>query len=185
MLFGKDSQSTNAQLVKVYQLIFIPKQSCNRSISRVPDQSGVSQAWYIAEIHRSGWKPSIFELTHGFSGESIPIRLFLSGYELTPSMRDVNKKFSVRYYLNLVLVDEEDRRYFKQQVCILWQFIQWYFVTALHPLIFLASRDSILCRSWKTWKVTFEMKSSRPLKVEKYFFVYSHEKAKNSLKAIF
>ena len=31
-------------------------------------------------------------------------------------MRDVNKKFSVRYYLNLVLVDEEERRYFKQQV---------------------------------------------------------------------
>lgn len=51
-----------------------------------------------------------------FTGESIPIRLFLSGYELTPTMRDINKKFSVRYYLNLVLVDEEERRYFKQQV---------------------------------------------------------------------
>jgi len=51
------------------------------------------------------------------SGESIPIRLFLNGYDLTPTMRDINKKFSVRYYLNLVLVDEEDRRYFKQQVC--------------------------------------------------------------------
>ena len=50
------------------------------------------------------------------SGESIPIRLFLSGYELTPTMKDINKKFSVRYYLNLVLVDEEERRYFKQQV---------------------------------------------------------------------
>lgn len=48
-------------------------------------------------------------------GESIPIRLFLNGYELTPTMRDVNKKFSVKYYLNLVLVDEEERRYFKQQ----------------------------------------------------------------------
>uniref|UniRef100_A0A0B7AH59 Arrestin C-terminal-like domain-containing protein n=2 Tax=Arion vulgaris TaxID=1028688 RepID=A0A0B7AH59_9EUPU len=48
-------------------------------------------------------------------GESIPIRLFLSGYELTPTMKDINKKFSVRYYLNLVLVDEEERRYFKQQ----------------------------------------------------------------------
>ncbi|ELU10437.1 hypothetical protein CAPTEDRAFT_179764 [Capitella teleta] len=48
-------------------------------------------------------------------GESIPIRLFLSGYELTPSMKDINKKFSVRYFLNLVLVDEEERRYFKQQ----------------------------------------------------------------------
>lgn len=40
----------------------------------------------------------------------------ISGYDLTPTMRDVNKKFSVRYFLNLVLVDEEDRRYFKQQV---------------------------------------------------------------------
>lgn len=49
-------------------------------------------------------------------GENIPIRLFLNGYDLTPTMRDVNKKFSVRYYLNLVLIDEEDRRYFKQQV---------------------------------------------------------------------
>lgn len=50
------------------------------------------------------------------SGESIPIRLFLAGYEMTPTMRDINKKFSVRYYLNLVLIDEEERRYFKQQV---------------------------------------------------------------------
>lgn len=88
-------------------------------------------------------------------GETIPIRLFLSGFELTPTFRDgkmtiqcqkemrtrggeggrrtfaqsqtltlfspcvcmivVNMKFSARYYLNLVLVDEENRRYFKQQ----------------------------------------------------------------------
>lgn len=59
-----------------------------------------------------------FEIMDGapVRGESIPIRLFLNGYDLTPTMRDINKKFSVRYYLNLVLVDEEDRRYFKQQV---------------------------------------------------------------------
>jgi len=49
-------------------------------------------------------------------GESIPIRVFLAGYDLTPTMRDVDKKFGVRYYLNLVLMDDEDRRYFKQQV---------------------------------------------------------------------
>ncbi|KAM5132138.1 vacuolar protein sorting-associated protein 26B [Mantella aurantiaca] len=53
--------------------------------------------------------------------ESIPIRLFLAGYELTPTMRDINKKFSVRYYLNLVLIDEEERRYFKQQEVVLWR----------------------------------------------------------------
>nr|XP_032833148.1 LOW QUALITY PROTEIN: vacuolar protein sorting-associated protein 26B-like [Petromyzon marinus] len=54
-------------------------------------------------------------------GESIPIRLFLAGYDLTPTMRDVNKKFSVRYFLNLVLIDEEERRYFKQQEITLWR----------------------------------------------------------------
>jgi hypothetical protein len=48
-------------------------------------------------------------------GESIPIRLFLSPYDLTPTQRAVQNKYSVKYYLNLVLVDEEDRRYFKQQ----------------------------------------------------------------------
>ena len=48
-------------------------------------------------------------------GESIPIRLFLSPYDLTPTYRNINNKFSVKYFLNLVLVDEEDRRYFKQQ----------------------------------------------------------------------
>lgn len=51
-----------------------------------------------------------------YIGETIPIRLFLGGFDLTPTFRDVNKKFSTRYYLNLVLIDEENRRYFKQQV---------------------------------------------------------------------
>uniref|UniRef100_A0A8C6SU78 VPS26, retromer complex component B n=1 Tax=Neogobius melanostomus TaxID=47308 RepID=A0A8C6SU78_9GOBI len=41
-------------------------------------------------------------------GESIPIRLFLA-------------EISVRYYLNLVLIDEEERRYFKQQEITLWR----------------------------------------------------------------
>jgi vacuolar protein sorting-associated protein 26 len=52
------------------------------------------------------------------TGETIPIRLFLGGFDLTPTFRDVNKKFSTRYYLNLVLIDEENRRYFKQQVSL-------------------------------------------------------------------
>ena len=40
-------------------------------------------------------------------GESIPIRL----YELSPTIKGIGKKFSVRYFLNLVLVDEEERQY--------------------------------------------------------------------------
>lgn len=41
-----------------------------------------------------------------FAGETIPIRLFLGGFDLTPTFREVNKKFSTRYYLSLVLIDE-------------------------------------------------------------------------------
>jgi hypothetical protein len=55
-------------------------------------------------------------VTDQLLGETIPIRLFLGGFDLTPTFREVNKKFSTRYYLNLVLIDEENRRYFKQQV---------------------------------------------------------------------
>ena len=49
-------------------------------------------------------------LTPGL-GETIPIRLFLGGFDLTPTFREVNKRFSTRYYLSLVLIDEDQRRY--------------------------------------------------------------------------
>ncbi|CEP11793.1 hypothetical protein [Parasitella parasitica] len=64
-----------------------------------------------------------FEIMDGapVRGETIPIRLFLGGFELTPTFRDINKKFSTRYYLNLVLIDEENRRYFKQQEITLFR----------------------------------------------------------------
>lgn len=54
-------------------------------------------------------------------GECVPIRLFLSHLDLSPTYRSVNNVFSVKYYLNLVLVDEEDRRYFKQQEVVFWR----------------------------------------------------------------
>jgi len=64
-----------------------------------------------------------FELMDGapVKGESIPVRLFLRHFDLTPTYRNVHSKFSVKYYINLVLIDEEDRRYFKQQEITLWR----------------------------------------------------------------
>jgi len=47
-------------------------------------------------------------------------RLYLSPYD-HPTYKDIHNKFSVRYFLNLVLVDEEDRRYFKQQEILLYR----------------------------------------------------------------
>jgi hypothetical protein len=66
-----------------------------------------------------------YEIMDGapIKGEVIPVHLSLKGIpaDLTPTYTALNNRFSVRYFLNLVLVDEEDRRYFKQQEIILWR----------------------------------------------------------------
>jgi hypothetical protein len=50
-------------------------------------------------------------------GETIPIRLFLGGFDLTPTFREVNKKYSTRYYLSLVLIDEGMKDSFVLKSC--------------------------------------------------------------------
>ena len=64
-----------------------------------------------------------FEVMDGapVKGEQIPIRFYLASTELTPTYMQVNNRFSTRYYLNLVLIDEEERRYFKQQEITIWR----------------------------------------------------------------
>ena len=57
-----------------------------------------------------------YEIMDGapISNLTVPFRFFLSPYELTPTYENVNNKFSVKYYLNLVLFDTNNERYFKQ-----------------------------------------------------------------------
>eukprot|EP00920_Eleutheroschizon_duboscqi_P005893 GHVT01013839.1.p1 GENE.GHVT01013839.1~~GHVT01013839.1.p1 ORF type:complete len:316 (-),score=36.50 GHVT01013839.1:487-1434(-) len=64
-----------------------------------------------------------FEIMDGapIRSECIPVRMYLSGFDLFPTQKNIVHRFSVRYWLNLVLVDEEDRRYFKKQEIILWR----------------------------------------------------------------
>ncbi|CAM9015463.1 unnamed protein product [Wickerhamomyces anomalus] len=52
-------------------------------------------------------------------GETIPIRLFLGGYELTPTTK--TNMFNVKNYLSLVIIDEDGRRYFKQSEVVLFR----------------------------------------------------------------
>ena len=58
-----------------------------------------------------------FELIDGGpnNNETIPFRFFLAPYKLTPSYTDVAGNFSVRYYLNLIVKDLNNNRYFKQK----------------------------------------------------------------------
>jgi len=64
-----------------------------------------------------------FEIMDGapVRGETIPIRLFLNPFDLTPTYRNIHNKFSLKYYLNLILIDEDEKRYFKQQEITLWR----------------------------------------------------------------
>uniref|UniRef100_A0A1I8BZP7 Vacuolar protein sorting-associated protein 26 n=1 Tax=Meloidogyne hapla TaxID=6305 RepID=A0A1I8BZP7_MELHA len=94
------------------------------------------------------YNKSRYHLKDVIVGKIYFLLTFLAGYDLTPTMRDVAKRFSVRYFLNLVLIDEEDRRYFKQQEIILWrrlekpfrQPIQQHFQQSQGPIV----RSSII-----------------------------------------
>ena len=64
-----------------------------------------------------------FEIMDGgpIKNEIVPIRFFLSPYELTPTYINVNNKFSVKYYVNMVLFDDKDKRYFKKNEIVLYR----------------------------------------------------------------
>lgn len=48
--------------------------------------------------------------------DSIPFRLPLANLrDLTPTLRDVEKSASLLYFVNLIMYDDQGRRYFKQQ----------------------------------------------------------------------
>lgn len=71
-------------------------------------------------------KPKVvatFELIDGgpYKNEIIPFRFFLEPYNLTPSYTDVSGNFSVRYYLNLIIKDQNNNRYFKQKEIFLFR----------------------------------------------------------------
>ena len=56
---------------------------------------------------------ALFEIMDGgpIKNEEIPIRIFLKPYNLTPSFE--NNRFSVKYFVSMVLTDAEDRKYYK------------------------------------------------------------------------
>jgi len=56
-----------------------------------------------------------FEIMDGcpIKDEVVPIRMYLKAFDLNPSFNKVANKFSVKYFLNIILIDNEERRYFK------------------------------------------------------------------------
>jgi vacuolar protein sorting-associated protein 26 len=86
----------------------------------------------IIKVETSGVQPNIYEDKNTVTkyeimdgcptrGETIPIRLFLSGVDIEPTMHQILDKMSVQWYLNIVLTDEDDRRYFKKHEMLLYR----------------------------------------------------------------
>ena len=67
-----------------------------------------------------------FEIMDGgpIKNETIPIRFFLKPYELTPTYKNINNKFSVKYFVNLVLYDINEKRYYKQHEIELFRILR-------------------------------------------------------------
>ena len=67
---------------------------------------------------------SSFEIMDGCPAkeEQIPIRFYLSSCDLLgPTLTNVNNKFSVKYMLNLLIIDQEGQKYFKQNEITLYR----------------------------------------------------------------
>eukprot|EP00993_Chasmostoma_nieuportense_P001742 NODE_2596_length_1140_cov_117.951629_g2476_i0.p1 GENE.NODE_2596_length_1140_cov_117.951629_g2476_i0~~NODE_2596_length_1140_cov_117.951629_g2476_i0.p1 ORF type:complete len:333 (+),score=91.67 NODE_2596_length_1140_cov_117.951629_g2476_i0:53-1000(+) len=65
-----------------------------------------------------------YEIMDGtpIAGELVPIRLYLKSVpRLTPTYELIQNAFSVKYYVNLVLVTGDGKRYFKQQEIIIYR----------------------------------------------------------------
>jgi len=107
--------------IKYMELSVIRRETNGNGIA----QAGASTTDGNGQIVSETQNLTKYEIMDGapVKGETIPVRLYLEGIpaDLTPTYANVNNRFSVRYFLNLVLVDDDDRRYFKQQEIILWR----------------------------------------------------------------
>ena len=102
-----NSRNENCFICKICSVSFC---GCFSSKRTSPHDNERLLRHCIPRIHVSLFRrsPVGSVLCHA-AGECVPLRVFLKPYALTPTYR-ATSKFSVKYFLNLVLVDEEDRR---------------------------------------------------------------------------
>eukprot|EP00371_Babesia_bovis_P003358 XP_001612005.1 vacuolar protein sorting-associated protein 26 family protein [Babesia bovis T2Bo] len=64
-----------------------------------------------------------FEVMDGspVKGECIPVRIYLNGLDLCPTYKKVQNKLTVKHYINLLIVDEDEKRYYKKQEIEFWR----------------------------------------------------------------
>ncbi|SCV03839.1 LAMI_0H11364g1_1 [Lachancea mirantina] len=90
--------------VKHMELSLITRETCGLEPNQLSDSTSIR-----------------YEIMDGspVKGETIPIRLFLGGYDLVPNTSC--NYFNIKNYLSLVIIDEDGRRYFKQTEIFLYR----------------------------------------------------------------
>jgi vacuolar protein sorting-associated protein 26 len=95
--------------LKSMELQIIKKETIGAGTTAIPENEIIAK-YEIMDGGPIKSKTKLFKILD----ETIPIRFFISPYELSPSYANINNKFSIQYFINLVLIDVEGRRYFKQ-----------------------------------------------------------------------
>lgn len=106
-ILGKVSFNLVRIKIKMMELSIIRKEAVGANANAVTENETLTK----------------FEIMDGapVKGELVPVRFYLASTDLAPTYENVNNRFSCRYFINLVLIDEHDRRYFKQQEIFLWR----------------------------------------------------------------
>ena len=69
--------------------------------------------------NKKGREPTIIENIELIDGnpiknDMVPFRIFLKSYNLTPTYKNINNIFSLKYYVNLIIGDYKNNTFFKQ-----------------------------------------------------------------------
>ncbi|KAK2949647.1 Vacuolar protein sorting 26 (Vps26) [Blattamonas nauphoetae] len=93
--------------IKNMEIAILKKETCFQDASATNESDALMQ----------------FEVMDGtpVKNEIIPIRMYLSNLDLTPTYPTINSSFQVRYYLSVDIYNEEGKRFFKQQEITLWR----------------------------------------------------------------
>ena len=92
--------------MKFLEIQIIRKESVNR-IGVDPDTKVVGNY----KIMNDGW----------LENEAMPISFSLKEYDLTPTYKNVNDRFSVEYFINFIFIDAKEQRFFKQHEIFLFR----------------------------------------------------------------
>ena len=101
-------------------------------------------------------------------GEVIPIRMYMNGIELAPSYENIHNRLTVKYWINLVLLDEDDRRYFKQTEITIYRKPWFPFCLTLLLIFWSFYRIFFLLIKFINWFWIFYSINDKKMKEVKY-----------------